>query len=170
MDRNSFRLFVLMGVAGCGKSSYGATIADRKNATFIDGDDFHPPANIAKMSAGIPLTDDDRWPWLDAVAAQMIIPSGIVFAGCSALRKSYREYLASRAGMPMHFIYLAADRAMIDKRMASRDGHFMPTSLIDSQFAALEVPDDKEPSSLIDINGSKDAVISRIITAIDSII
>ena len=104
MDRNSFRLFVLMGVAGCGKSSYGATIADRKNATFIDGDDFHPPANIAKMSAGIPLTDDDRWPWLDAVAAQMIIPSGIVFAGCSALRKSYREYLASRAGMRLSIL------------------------------------------------------------------
>lgn len=170
MDRNPVRLFVLMGVAGCGKSSYGTMLAYRKNATYIDGDDFHPRVNITKMSAGIPLTDDDRWPWLDAVAAQMIIPSGIVFTGCSALRKSYREYLASKAGMPVHFIYLAADRAMIAKRMAARDGHFMPDSLIDSQFAALEVPDDDEPSSHIDISGSKGAVIGRILAAIDPLI
>ncbi|MGB1952387.1 MAG: gluconokinase, partial [Candidatus Puniceispirillum sp.] len=83
MRRNAVRLFVLMGVAGSGKSLCAAELADRVNATFIDGDEFHPPANIAKISAGIPLTNDDRWPWLDAVAAQMIIPSGIVFTACS---------------------------------------------------------------------------------------
>ncbi|MGB2015780.1 MAG: gluconokinase, partial [Candidatus Puniceispirillum sp.] len=137
MRRNAVRLFVLMGVAGSGKSLCAAELADRVNATFIDGDEFHPPANIAKMSAGIPLTNDDRWPWLDAVAAQMIIPSGIVFTACSALRRSYREYLASRAGMPIHFIYLDADRALIARRIAARKGHFMSPSLIDSQFATL---------------------------------
>ena len=132
MRQNPVRLFILMGVAGCGKSLYGAELADRVNAAFIDADEFHLPANIAKMSAGMPLTDDDRWPWLDAVAAQMIIPSGIVFTACSALRKSYREYLASRAGVPIHFIYLDADRALIARRIAARKGHFMSPSLIDS--------------------------------------
>ena len=102
MRRNAVRLFILMGVSGCGKSLYGAELADRVNAAFIDADEFHLPANIAKMSAGIPLTDDDRWPWLDAVAAQMIAPSGIVFTACSALRKSYREYLASRDASTFH--------------------------------------------------------------------
>ena len=159
-----------MGVAGCGKSLYGAELADRVNAAFIDADEFHLPANIAKMSAGIPLTDDDRWPWLDAVAAQMIAPSGIVFTACSALRKSYREYLASRAGMPVHFIYLDADRALMAKRIAARKGHFMSPALIDSQFATLEVPDDKEAASHIDVSADKDTVIDSILAAIDPLI
>ena len=122
------------------------------------------------MSAGIPLTDDDRWPWLDAVAAQMIAPSGIVFTACSALRKSYREYLASRAGMPVHFIYLDADRALMAKRIAARKGHFMSPALIDSQFATLEVPDDKEAASHIDVSADKDTVIDKILAAIDPLI
>ena len=159
-----------MGVAGCGKSSYGALLADRFKATYIDGDDFHPPANIDKMAAGIPLTDVDRWPWLDAVAAQMIIPSGIVFVGCSALRKRYRTYLARQAGISLYFIYLDADRSIIAKRMAARVGHFMPDSLIDSQFAALEVPDHHEAASHIDINASQNIVIDRILAAITPLI
>jgi gluconokinase len=170
MRQNPVRLFILMGVAGCGKSLYGAELADRVNAAFIDADEFHLPANIAKMSAGMPLTDDDRWPWLDALAAQMIIPSGIVFTACSALRKSYREYLASRAGVPIHFIYLDADRALIAKRIAARKGHFMSPSLIDSQFATLEVPDDKEAASHIDVSADKDTVIDSILAAIDPLI
>lgn len=170
MRQNPVRLFILMGVAGCGKSLYGAELADRVNAAFIDADEFHLPANIAKMSAGMPLTDDDRWPWLDALAAQMIIPSGIVFTACSALRKSYREYLASRAGVPIHFIYLDADRALIARRIAARKGHFMSPSLIDSQFATLEVPDDKEAASHIDVSADKDTVIDRILAAIDPLI
>ncbi|MBT6415841.1 gluconokinase [Candidatus Puniceispirillum sp.] len=164
------RLFVLMGITGSGKSSYGAILADRKKATYIEGDDFHPPANIANMSAGMPLSDDDRWTWLKVVAAQMTIPTGVVFVGCSALRKCYREYLTNTAGMPVHFIYLDADRPMIVKRMTARDNHFMPISLIDSQFDVLEVPDDKESASHIDISGSKDAVITRILAAIDPLI
>ena len=170
MRQNPVRLFILMGVAGCGKSLYGAELADRVNAAFIDADEFHLPANIAKMSAGIPLTDDDRWPWLDAVAAQMIAPSGIVFTACSALRRSYREYLVSRVGMPVHFIYLEADRALIAKRIAARKGHFMSPALIDSQFATLEVPDDKEAASHIDVSADKDTVIDRILAAIDPLI
>ena len=159
-----------MGVAGCGKSSYGSLLADRFKATYIDGDDFHPPANIDKMAAGISLTDVDRWPWLDAVAAQMIIPSGLVFISCSALRKRYRTYLARQAGMPVHFIYLDADRALIAKRIAARKGHFMPPALIDSQFATLEVPDNKEATSHIDVSADKDTVIDRILAAIDPLI
>jgi gluconokinase len=164
------RLFILMGVTASGKSTYAAMLADRMDATYIDADDYHPPANIDKMAAGIPLTDADRWPWLDAVATQMIIPSGLVFISCSALRRCYREYLTSRAGMPLHFIYLDADRLLIAARMAARDGHFMPLYLIDSQFAALEVPDDHEAASHFDINASKHAVIDRILAAITPLI
>ncbi|MGB2295653.1 MAG: gluconokinase, partial [Candidatus Puniceispirillum sp.] len=89
---------------------------------------------------------------------------------CSALRKSYREYLASRAGMPVHFIYLDADRALIAKRIAARKGHFMSPSLIDSQFATLEVPDDKEAATHVDASADKDTVIDRILAAIDPLI
>lgn len=170
MAQNPVRLFLLMGVTASGKSSYAAMLADRMDAIYIDGDDHHPPANIAKMAAGIALTDADRWPWLDAVAAQMTIPSGLVFISCSALRKRYREYLTSQTGTPLHFIYLAADRSLIASRMAARDGHFMPPRLIDSQFAALEVPDDHEAASHIDVKASKPVVIDRILAAITPLI
>lgn len=170
------RFFILMGVAGCGKSSYGRLLADRFQVPYIDGDDFHPPENIAKMSAGIALDDTDRWPWLDAIVTNMAKASrasgadGIIFAGCSSLRKCYRDHLLTGIGAPLHFIYLAADRALITQRMAARDGHFMPNSLIDSQFSTLEVPEDNEPASHIDINGSVDSVMSRILVAITPLI
>ena len=170
------RFFILMGVAGCGKSSYGRLLADRFQVPYLDGDDFHPPENIAKMSAGIALDDTDRWPWLDAIVTNMAKVSrasgsdGIIFAGCSSLRKCYRDHLLTGIGTPVHFIYLAADQALITQRMAARDGHFMPNSLIDSQFSTLEVPEDKEPASHIDISGSVDSVMSRILVAITPLI
>ena len=170
------RFFILMGVAGCGKSSYGARLADQLQATYLDGDDFHPPENIAKMSAGIALDDADRWPWLDEIAANMAKVSralgadDIIFTGCSSLRRRYRDHLLGGIGAPAHFIYLAADRALITQRMAARDGHFMPNSLIDSQFSTLEIPADNEPASHIDISGSMDVVMTRILAAITPLI
>ena len=166
------RFFILMGVAGYGNSSYSARLAGQFQATYLDGDDFHPPENIAKMSAGIALDDADRWPWLDEIAANMAKASrasgadDIIFTGCSSLRRRYRDHLLAGINAPAHFIYLAADRALITQRMAARDGHFMPNSLIDSQFSTLEIPADNELVSHIDISGTMDVVITRILAAI----
>ncbi len=130
---------VLMGVSGCGKSSVGAALAARLGVPYRDGDDLHPPANVAKMRAGVPLTDADRWPWLDRVALELDEGAPLII-GCSALRRAYRDRIRAGAGGPVHFIHLAGDRALIASRMAARTGHYMPLALLDSQFATLEAP------------------------------
>jgi gluconokinase len=130
---------VIMGVSGCGKTSVGEGLSARLGIPYRDGDDLHPPANVEKMRAGIPLTDDDRWPWLDRVAA-VLAKDAPVIIGCSALRRAYRDRLRAGAGGPVHFIYLAGSRDLIASRLSARTGHFMPPSLLDSQFALLEPP------------------------------
>ncbi len=125
---------IVMGVSGCGKSTFGAALADKLGMAFQDADDFHPATNRAKMAAGQPLTDEDRWPWLDAVAKAL--QGGGVMA-CSALKRSYRDHLRQRAGS-VQFLHLCAPRGVIAKRLTLRQGHFMPASLLDSQFATLE--------------------------------
>ena len=136
--------FVVMGVSGCGKSSVASQLASRTGGLFLDADDFHPPANVAKMAAGTPLTDDDRWPWLDALNQELKTQSETarpLFLACSALRKAYRDRLA--AGLPdLRFIYLKGSKELIRQRMQSRENHFMPATLLDSQFAILEEPAD----------------------------
>lgn len=134
---------VIMGVAGCGKSTVGAALSARLGTTYIDGDDLHSRANLDKMRQGVPLTDADRWPWLDAVG-QVLGSNAPVIVGCSALKRVYRDRLRDAAGAPVGFIYLSGSRAEIARRMADRDGHFMPLSLLDSQFAALEPPGPEE--------------------------
>lgn len=129
---------VLMGVAGCGKSTVGSALSAATDIPCLDGDDLHLAANVAKMAAGTPLTDEDRWPWLDRVAAALARPPLIV--GCSALRLAYRDRIRAGAGGPLRFVHLAGDRALIAARMAARTGHYMPPALLDSQFAALEPP------------------------------
>ena len=138
---------VIMGVSGCGKSSVGEGLAARLGLPYRDGDDLHPPANVEKMRAGIPLTDADRWPWLDRVA-EVLAHGAPVIIGCSALRRSYRDRLRAGAGAPVRFIHLVGSRALIAARMAARTGHYMPTSLLDSQFAALEAPGPDEALAL----------------------
>jgi gluconokinase len=130
---------VIMGVSGCGKSSVGEGLAARLGIAYRDGDDLHPPANVAKMRGGVPLSDDDRWPWLDRVAA-VLAGEAPVIVGCSALRRAYRDRLRAGAGGPVRFVHLAGSREVIAARMAARKGHYMPPSLLDSQFAALEPP------------------------------
>jgi len=130
---------VIMGVAGCGKSVMGAGVAAALGVPYRDGDDLHPAANVDKMRAGLPLTDDDRWPWLDGVA-RVLRDGAPVIVGCSALRRTYRDRIRNGAGGPVRFVHLAGSRAVIAERMALRTGHFMPLSLLDSQFAALEPP------------------------------
>ena len=159
---SDLRLFVVMGVAGCGKSSVGAAVAERLGATYLDGDDFHPAANIEKMSRGEPLSDEDRWPWLRIVGEETAKRRGKVFTGCSALRRAYRDYLRKTAGEPVGFIFLDGSRSLIAERMARREGHFMPLSLLDSQFAALERPQADEPVLTVDISGSEADVVEAI--------
>ena len=137
---------VVMGVSGCGKSSFGAALAYGLVLDFVDGDDLHSVANVAKMRSGSPLDDADRAPWLDAIGTVLADaahhPDGVVIA-CSALKRAYRDRIRAAAG-PMRFLFLDADRALIERRFAGRQ-HFMPASLIDSQFATLERPGAGEP-------------------------
>lgn len=157
------RRMVLMGVAGCGKSSVGAALAARTGGIYRDGDDLHPPQNIAKMSAGIPLGDEDRWPWLSLVGEALAGREGIVILGCSALKRVYREHITKHAGGPVTFIHLAGSRALIEGRMKAREGHFMPPALLDSQFATLEPPQADENAVAVDIGQSLEAIIDDIV-------
>lgn len=156
------RLFVVMGVSGCGKSTIAAALAQELGAVYVDGDLLHPAANIEKMSAGIPLTDVDRWPWLDHFATCIATTEGRVVGACSALRRIYREHITRQAGEPVLFVHLAGRRELIGERMAARDGHFMPPSLLDSQFATLEVPGPDENAISIDISGNTGEIVQQI--------
>lgn len=160
------RLFVVMGVAGCGKSSIGEALANKLGGQFLDGDTYHPPENVAKMSRGEPLTDDDRWPWLKRFAIEMNAREGIVVGGCSALKRVYREAITDAAGESTVFVYLSGSRELISERMGARTGHFMPTSLLDSQFATLEPPADDENAVTIDIDAPIEVIVDRILAAI----
>lgn len=151
---------VIMGVAGCGKSSVGEGLATRMGLTYHDGDDLHPAANVEKMRAGIPLSDKDRWPWLDRVAQDLATAAPVII-GCSALKRAYRDRIRTGAGGPVTFVHLTGSRDLIAARMARRSGHYMPLSLLDSQFAALESPDAAEALS-VPIDQPLDAIISAI--------
>ncbi|ABR82582.1 MULTISPECIES: gluconokinase, GntK/IdnK-type [Pseudomonas aeruginosa group] len=140
---------VIMGVAGCGKSSVSQALCQRSGAHGIEGDSFHPAANIRKMSAGIPLTDDDRAGWLDTLAEQLrqaVAAGKLPVLTCSALKRAYRDRLR-RAVPGLGIVYLELTPEVAAERVAQRPGHFMPATLIDSQFAALEPPLD-EPLTL----------------------
>ena len=130
---------VVMGVSGAGKSTVGPPLAAALGVPFADGDAFHPPANVAKMAAGTPLTDEDRWPWLAAIAAWLAGQEAGGVVACSALRRAYRDRLRE-ACAGVRFVHLAGERSLIGTRLASRAGHFMPASLLESQFATLEDP------------------------------
>ncbi|MBL4916812.1 gluconokinase [Szabonella alba] len=155
---------VLMGVAGCGKSSVGAALAPRLGAVYVDGDDLHSPENVEKMRAGTPLTDADRWPWLGRIGETLRDP-GIVI-GCSALRRIYRDRIREMAGAPVRFVHLTGSRDVIAARMGKRTGHYMPTTLLDSQFATLEIPGPDEAAIAVDIDQPLDAIVAAILAAL----
>lgn len=138
MTGDAFSRFVVMGVSGAGKSSIGAAFAAARGLCFTDGDDLHPPANIAKMAQGGALNDDDRAPWLDLVGAALVEGDHVI--ACSALKRKYRDQIRNRAGAPVLFLFLQGPRETLIARMAARSGHFMPASLLDSQLATLEPP------------------------------
>jgi gluconokinase len=155
---------VLMGVAGCGKSSVGAALAARLDANYLDGDDLHSPENIDKMRRGEPLTDDDRWPWLTRVGQTLALKTGIRIVGCSSLKRRYRDLIRAEAAGPVIFVHLSGSRTLIAERMAARPGHFMPTSLLDSQFAALEPPEPEENAITVDIDQPLESLVGDIVT------
>ncbi|MCW5709337.1 MAG: gluconokinase [Shinella sp.] len=150
---------IVMGVAGSGKSSVGEAFATCLGATYLDGDALHPPGNIDKMSRGVPLTDTDRMPWLRDIGRRLNAAGDRMIIGCSALKRAYRETIVAEARHPVTFIYLAGTRQVIAARMSARSGHFMPTSLLDSQFAALEEPQDDENAIRVDIDQPLDALV-----------
>lgn len=158
-------VIVLMGVSGCGKSTTGAALARRLGWPFRDADSFHPPANIAKMTRGIPLTDEDRSPWLAAIAEWIDTrcaagEHGIV--SCSALKRAYRSRIVgAREGVRL--VYLKGDMSLIRQRLQARKQHFMPTSLLESQFAALEEPGADEHPVVVCIALSPKRVVDSII-------
>ncbi|MEY4778791.1 MAG: hypothetical protein RLZZ607_104, partial [Pseudomonadota bacterium] len=151
----------IMGVSGCGKSSVGAGLAARLGLNYRDGDDLHPPENVAKMRVGMPLTDADRWPWLDRVG-QVLLAEAPVIVGCSALKRAYRDRIRTAAGGPVTFVHLAGSQEVIAARMALRQGHYMPLSLLESQFAALEPPAAEEAIT-VSIDQPLEALIADIL-------
>jgi gluconokinase len=166
-------IVVLMGVCGCGKSTVGRALADRLGWPFFDADDFHPQANVAKMAKGIALTDDDRGPWLDRLAAEMraVARKGEdAVLACSALKESYRQRIArgledaeGDEAFDVRLVYLKGDAQTIEPRLALRSGHYMPPSLLASQFAALEEPED---AMVIDIRQTTEAQAAQIAAAL----
>ncbi|MEU6402706.1 gluconokinase [Streptomyces sp. NPDC046985] len=160
---------VVMGVAGTGKTTVGPLLAGRLGVPYAEGDDFHPRANVAKMSAGVPLDDDDRWPWLDAIGGWAHGRAGLggVVSG-SALKRSYRDRL--RAAAPgIVFVHLTGDRGLIEDRMTRRQGHFMPTALLDSQFATLQPLEEDERGVAVDVSGSPEEIAARAAAALDGL-
>ena len=152
-------LIVAMGVSGSGKSTVGAALAQRLRVPFADADDFHPPANIAKMTAGEALDDDDRRPWLEAIGEWLAAHAGTGgVMSCSALKRSYRDTLRQHASTT-EFLHLHGSREVIARRQASRPGHFMPASLLDSQFATLEPLAPDEAGQVVDVDQSVDAIV-----------
>lgn len=160
---------LVMGVAGSGKSTIAALMAGRLGWTFRDADDFHPPENVAKMSAGVPLTDADREPWLAAIAAwidekRATGRKGVVT--CSALKRAYRDVLIGGRD-DVRLVFLQGDRALVGARMAARRDHFMPTALLDSQFATLEAPTPDEQPVVVHVGGAPEEIVAAILSALD---
>jgi len=152
---------IVMGVSGSGKSTIGALLAEALGWPFADADGFHPAANVAKMAAGTPLTDADRWPWLDAIAAHIGASRTAeqpVVVACSALRRAYRERLRAGYG-DLIFLHLAGAPAVIAERQAARQGHFMPPSLMASQFATLEDPAAEADAVTVSVSASPHEVV-----------
>ncbi len=154
---------VVMGVSGTGKSTIAHGLADALGLLLAEGDDFHPPENVAKMSAGTPLTDEDRWPWLESLAEWTAArhAEGVdTVLTCSALRRPYRDVLRSAVpGRPTYFVHLVGDPDLIQERMQARD-HFMPASLLMSQIDTLEALEDDEDGLVVDIDRSVEVIVA----------
>jgi gluconokinase len=157
---------VVMGVSGAGKSTVGRLVAAQLDCPFRDADSFHPKANIEKMSRGEPLTDDDRWPWLQAIAAWIAehrAAGTICVVTCSALKRVYRDIVTNNQSADVRLVYLKGDFALIEARLKARHGHFMPPALLRSQFAALEEPDADEHAITVSVDATPDEIAVQVL-------
>jgi gluconokinase len=156
---------IVMGVSGSGKSTIADKLAERLRWSYEDGDKFHPASNVAKMSAGHPLTDEDRWPWLQAIADEIDRICGAgqhAVIACSALKRAYRDILV-HGRSDVRIVYLQGAQELIAKRLAARKNHFMPPGLLDSQFKTLEPPDPRENPVTVSIDAPVDAIVDDIV-------
>jgi gluconokinase len=164
-------LYVVMGVCGAGKTLIGSTFARELGVEFVEGDALHPPENVKRMAAGIPLTDEDRHGWLLAIAEQIRKAKragrGLVIS-CSALKRKYRDLLRSEGAADVRFVYLAGTRELIAERLANRRGHFMPASLLESQLATLEEPSPHEQAWACDISEPPQTIVGKLLTRVTS--
>ena len=168
----SARAVVVMGVSGAGKTSVAQDLAARLGWTFVEGDKLHPQANIEKMAHGTPLNDDDRWPWLDLIGAELSASTSrgeSIVATCSSLKVSYRERLCTAAGGTLYFVFLKGSEELLSVRMGERQGHFMPTSLLQSQLATLESPEGEPDVVTVDIDASIDVIVDRAISGLENL-
>jgi carbohydrate kinase (thermoresistant glucokinase family) len=156
---------VVMGVAGSGKSTIGALIADELDVPFIDGDSLHPIENVRKMAGGTPLDDVDRAPWLRSVGAALGAADGGVVIACSALKAAYRDLIVDEAPGVV-FVHLTASRDVLASRMEGRTDHFMPATLLDSQLRTLEPLSSEERGATIDVSESVEQVVARAVEAV----
>jgi gluconokinase len=166
----STAVLIVMGVSGSGKSTIGGLLASKLHWEFEDADWFHPASNIEKMHKGVPLTDDDRFPWLNAVAAWIDATrqsGGHGVLACSALKRRYRDILIGDRN-DVRLVYLQGDEALISRRIATRQEHFMPSSLLHSQFEALEEPGPDESPVVVSIEPTPREIVSRVVSALTS--
>lgn len=160
---------VIMGVSGSGKTTISTLLSEHLGWIAAEADEFHPEANITKMSSGTPLTDDDRWPWLDSIRNWMDTQAEngrSTIVTCSALKHSYRDVLAAASG-DVHFVHLNGDAALLSERMKTRSGHFMPASLLPSQLNTLEPLADDEPGVVVDILKPPADIAAEILTRLN---
>ena len=161
-------LYVVMGVAGSGKSTIGAAFARVLGIPFVEGDEFHPAENVRRMALGIPLSDDDRLPWLRTLALQLHeakdAGTGLVMS-CSALKRAYRDVLRAQAP-DLQLVFLTGERSLVAERLAGRRGHFMPPSLLDSQFATLEEPAPDEHAWVFDVRQAPEEIVAALVARV----
>lgn|SRR5450830_529022 len=161
-DDNRGTAWVVMGVSGCGKSSIGEMLAAQLGVPFIEGDTFHSAANVAKMSAGIALTDDDRHDWLVTLRDKLAAREGGVVLSCSSLKRAYRDLLRG-AGGDVRFVHLAGERSLLEQRVSNRPGHYMPPSLLDSQLRTLEPLQPDEAGVTLNIRDTPEQLVAQIL-------
>nr|WP_174804487.1 gluconokinase [Martelella limonii] len=154
---------IVMGVSGCGKSTVAKRLALTFGYPFFEGDDLHSAANVAKMASGHPLQNEDRWDWLDRIAAVLSGNAAPVVLTCSSLKRVYRDRLRERSGRELLFVYLTALYAVIAERLQARTDHYMPASLLDTQFAALEPPSQDERHVVVNVDAPLDEIEASVL-------